>query len=265
MKIPRTRLFLLVCLFFPGTVVHAGALRVQFLANTEVFSDTILLSNLPRNGDSILTSATAAMARENPTLSGPTSPITKTISLKRIGRLVTREEVLAAIQPSANSAPGTAPHSSEPSVPKFQLADIFFSSVVRVPIDDARLAVMQIKPDEITGCTWFRLRAAAAPAVLPFFAMACVPPALEKQTNPPQHLSPVLPRALESSISASPVLVEPGQPARLFIHSPDSQMVLVVHPLQRGRLNEIVRVRLAGSAKTLRGRVAGAGYLENTY
>jgi flagella basal body P-ring formation protein FlgA len=53
--------------------------------------------------------------------------------------------------------------------------------------------------------------------------------------------------------------------ARMFLHSSDSRMTLLVHPLQRGRLGDTVRVRLDGSVKLLQGRVAGAAYLETSY
>jgi hypothetical protein len=125
--------------------------------------------------------------------------------------------------------------------------------------------VTQIKVDPQTGCTWFRLRATAAPQLLPFYATICSTRFIEKKSSPPAVVFAHLTSEARTPVDASPFLVEPGHPARLLVSSPDSQMILMVHPLQRGRLGETVRVRLEGSIKTLTGQVTGLAHLAQSY
>jgi hypothetical protein len=90
-------------------------------------------------------------------------------------------------------------------------------------------------------------------------------PFIEKNSSPPQIALARLTSAPHSLADPSPFLVEPGHPARLLISSSDSQMSLIVNPLQRGRLGETVRVRMEGSVKTLTGQVTGLAHLEQSY
>jgi flagella basal body P-ring formation protein FlgA len=58
------------------------------------------------------------------------------------------------------------------------------------------------------------------------------------------------------------LLVEPKKPASLHVISGTMQMFLDVLPLDRGVLNDTVRVRVPGTGRILLGRVVAAGRLE---
>jgi flagella basal body P-ring formation protein FlgA len=56
--------------------------------------------------------------------------------------------------------------------------------------------------------------------------------------------------------------VEPKKIAMLHVISGSMQMFLQVLPLEKGALDETVRVKVAGSGQILRGRVIAPGQLE---
>jgi hypothetical protein len=280
MKILRATFFLFLALILQASVLRAGTLRIALLADTEVFGDSILLSNLlsrdapwsvrqtseavfvapaPRLGTSrTMSSATIAEALETAGWSTSSFIIPERVSVKRVGRLVTREEIIAAIQ----SAVATTSQGDQHA---YRLEDVRLDSAVRISVSDPGVRMTQMVLDQTTGCTWFRFRATAAPAVLPFYATDCTPSSTRKSSVIPSFASANVASSNLPSEIASPVLVDPGRPARLCLRSHDSEMLLIVQPLQRGRLGEIIRVRLAGTGKTLNGRVTGPAYLDAAY
>lgn len=272
--LPKT-LFSILLICFSATASQAASSRMSLLTVAEIFGDVILLSNLlnaeplsarepprevvtaasPQVGMSCPIGEPALAANREKARSA--TNIASHISAKRMERLVTREEVFEAIQ----SVVGTPQNSS----PRFHPQDIQLGPAVWVSVDEPRLVVTQIKVDPLTGCTWFRLRATAAPHLLPFYAALCAVRFIEKKSLLPQIAFARLTYEPHPLADPSPFLVEPGHPARLLVSSPDSQMILIVHPLQRGRLGETVRVRLEGSVKTLTGQVTGLAHLDQTY
>jgi len=78
------------------------------------------------------------------------------------------------------------------------------------------------------------------------------------------------PSGSESSIrvpekALGPVLVDVHRAARLYLHSPNGAAVLTVKPLQSGRQDERVRVRLPLHGKMLEARVIGPDALEAAF
>jgi hypothetical protein len=275
MSAHRKTLFCILTICLSGTTSQAARPGISHLADTEIFGDVILLSHMvpraaalsvyppaegvvptvsPQRGTSCAVGGAGESAGQEKTAA---ANITSRISAKRMERLVTREEVFDAIQAFL----ATPQNSSLP----FHAQDIHLGPAVWVPVKEALLAVTQNKFDPLTGCNWFRLRSGALPELLPFYASICTTRLIEKKSSLPQIAFARLTSAPHGSEDSSPFLVEPGHPARLLVSSPDSQMILLVHPLQRGRLGESVRVRLEGSVKTLTGQVTGLAHLEQTY
>jgi len=270
----RKTLFAIFTICLGGTASQPAKASASHLVDTELFGDVILLTHVvpraaalsayqpaeeivptvsPQRGTSCAGSRAGESAGQEKTAA---ANITSRISAKRMERLVTREEVFDAIQ----SFLATPQNSNLP----FHAQDIHLGPAVWVPVKETLLSVTQNKFDPLTGCNWFRLRSRALPELLAFYASVCTTRLIEKKSSLPQiALARLTDR--RSSEDSSPFLVEPGHPARLLVSSPDSQMILLVHPLQRGRLGESVRVRLEGSAKTLMGQVTGLAHLEQTY
>jgi flagella basal body P-ring formation protein FlgA len=72
--------------------------------------------------------------------------------------------------------------------------------------------------------------------------------------------------SLKDAQGGSATLVEPGKSAALHLSSSGGmQMLLDVMPLDRGTLNQTVRVKLPGTGKILHAQVTGARRLEATF
>ena len=63
-------------------------------------------------------------------------------------------------------------------------------------------------------------------------------------------------------VSSGPALVEAGKVATLYLNSGTMRMLLDVTALERGSLNQTVRVRLPGTGKILRAQIIGERRLE---
>lgn len=280
MKIHRASRLLPLALLLLGTPSEGGTRPVALLSSAEVSGDAVLLSNvLPsdappdlqrraegiRLGTAPQDGATRTISREaiaaileRSLLPGSSFLIPEYITIRRTGRVVTRQEVFRAIQAAMGS---TSPQGRS----ELRLEDIRLGPAVRISVAEPQLRVTQVLLDHRTGCVWFRLKAAASPEVLPFYVALRSPSFFGK--------GPLVSRAVSANAtlphpapdSTLPILVEPGSPARLCVRSPDSKMVLTVNPMQRGRLGETIRVRLPGTAKILKARVAGKAYLDAIY
>ena len=259
--------------------VHAGTLRIALLASTEVQSDTILLANLlpvgasrvvrdaaariplgasPQNGASRrFTRATLSAAIASSGLSPENFVIPDSVTIRRGGRPISLEEVYAAIQSSLakNSLPGLA---------SIQQDDIALDTDVRVPPGDAGLVVTQARLDPLLGRARFRLWARSAPGVLPFFATAELARSTATPSSSPLPLSLGSRSQIEQLDASLQVLVSADRPARLHLHSSNMDMVLLVRPLQKGRLGDVIRVRLVGTGRIMQARVAADGLLDAT-
>jgi hypothetical protein len=259
--------------------VHAGALRIALLANAEVRGDAILLANLlgPGTPKRIQEAAQNIVLGETPQngtarrfsreslaaaigaggLPASDFSIPDAVTVRRWGRLISRDEVFAAIQAASAKNPAA-------DFPYLQPQDISFEAEVRVPPGDAGLEVTQIKSDPFVGRARVRLWPRSARGVLPFYVSVRVRGDASESSAPlATHFVPASSRATENSIS-SPVLVSPNRPARLRLHSANLDMLLDVRPLESGRLGDVVRVRLLGTGRTVRAAVASEAYLDAT-
>jgi hypothetical protein len=263
---------------FAASAVAAGGLRIALLSNTEIQGDSIVLANLlpgtvsrrirevaqtvalgaaPQNG------ATRQFTRETLTaaisfsgLSPADFVIPESVTIRRGGRLLSLEEIYAAIQSSLAKNP-------VPGIPPFQLRDLILNTDVRVPPGDAGLQVTQVTFDQFIGRARFRLWSRSAPAVLPFFVTARVSSAVPVSPSASKLLT-IAAHSSNTLDTSGLVLVQPGRPARLHLHSSNMDMLLQVLPLQRGRLGEVIRVRLAVTGRTMQALVAGDAYLDAT-
>lgn len=188
------------------------------------------------------------------------------VLVHRSSRPVTREEVVAAIQAALrrNGLPGRAALDPE---------DVHFSPAITVAATDAKLEVRRIDYDAALQQDRFLLASAADPRVLPFLVLAERPSATRDEPSAggserrdARDLETALRAARPANNSAISVggmaLVEPKKIAKLHVVSGSMQMFLQVLPLEKGALDETVRVKVAGSGQILRGRVIAPGQLE---
>jgi len=266
---------------FCGVSARAGGLRIEILGDTEVRGDSIFLGNLlpvsaprliheaadkislgaaPQNGTTRAISRSAILSAID-TLGLPVSAflIPEAIVVRRASHLVTREEVFEAIERALSK-------SSLPELPAVRLEDISLEAAVLVPENNPELEVTQITFDEFIGRARFRLWSKSSPAVHPFYVTAKAASDFERNAARPR--APLLPgldaRPLPQFV-ATPVLVETSHFASLYLHSTNSNMQLQVKPLQRGRLGDIIRVRLPSNGRTFLARVTGSGALEASF
>jgi hypothetical protein len=259
---------------------RSGAIRIALLNDTQVSTDTILLSSLlppsvpeslrsatekialgaaPRNGATrLFTRDALSAAIEAAGLSPSDFSIPDVVSIHRNARLLTREEVFAALEAALakNSFAGLS---------SLRRDDISMAADVFVPPGDARLEVTQISFDQFLGRARIRIWPRSAPGVLPFYVTARVPSASMLSASSGRRLSVSNVGPAHGDAAYAPFLVQAGRFARLHLHSANSDMLLQVIPLQRGRLGDLIRVRLPGTGRALQARVAGLAYLDATF
>jgi hypothetical protein len=265
-------LFLLIGAFF-SSVAHAGSLRIALLEGVAVRGDVILLADLlpkdaprflhevaakislgmaPQNGASRrLSSFTVHSALVANGFQVSAFQIPEVMTVQRASHLVTREQVFAAIRTALAG-------NRDAALRDFQPEDISFGAVL-LPNQASRLEVTEISFDQFIGRARFRLWSPSARDIHPFYATAQLPPGQNALLS--SSISPLSAGAIVPS-QASHVLVEPSRSARLHLHSSNANILLEVKPLQRGRLGEIIRVRMPANGKTFRARVVEGGDLD---
>jgi hypothetical protein len=280
MRFLRNLLLLLIATTFAQQAVQAGGLRVALLASAEVQSDTILLANLlPQNVERSLRSqaekvplgaapqsgAIRVLSREavNDAIVHADLPqerfvIPESIRVHRSERLLSAEEVHAAVQSALSSSPIARLGVLQPE-------DLAFDSTIRIPQGQVSLLVTQIVYDEFIGRVRFRVQPKTVPAILPFYVTARVPFSSAEVSAVNRVLLASAGNLSGTRLAQSPVLVEPGHMARLRLHSQNFDGVFQVRPLERGRMGDTICVRLPSSGKTLRARVVSAGNLDATF
>ena len=159
-----------------------------------------------------------------------------------VGRFLTRAEVFSALNRSKSA--GTLKIRGE-----LHSEDLQVDPAVRITVPDPRLQLLRASTDPRTGCTWFRFRATAEPKLLPFYTTVCTPETVADTGATPKQAGNFAVITAADSKPAMPVLVQPSKSAGLAVRTSVSQMTLLVHPLQRGRLGKIIRVRVDGSGK----------------
>lgn len=203
------------------------------------------------------------------------SAVVQPNATRRPGRLIRRDEVVAAIF-SALRANGI------PEAATLLPSDIHFTAPVTVSAADAELQVRRMDFDPALKEARFLLASAADPHSLPFLVTAPLRERSESSVDP----APASPAAAVASKplagnwpglalhrasavdridripSGAMLLVDPKTPATLHVFSGTMQMFLEVIPLDRGALHDTVRVRVPETGRILRGRVVAAGRLE---
>jgi len=272
----RVFLFVIAAILISGAPALAGPFRIIIPAEVSVQTDILVLadllpSNAPRDLKSIAANVGLGSAPQIGTLRHlsrgfilsildevelpPSSfAIPETVAIHRISRLISRDEVAAAVLTALRA---------NPALPSIDISTLMLDASVQVPGADPQLEVLQSSVDVPLARMRFRLTAKAAPAVVPFFATARLV-ADSSATNPrTSRKHSVTQSFLDPAIT--PILVLAGSPARLHIHSANSDMQLIVKPLQRGHFGETIRVQLLGSNRTLQGRVIAPGLLDATF
>lgn len=278
MQILRLVAFSAVIAYLAVPGIEAGGLRIALLTSTEVQSDTILLANLlPRSASQRIRESAERIALGEAPQNGTTRRFTREtldaaiaagglspadfaipgfVTVRRGSRMLSREEIVGAIQSALNKNPVAG-------IPALLPNDIGFETGVRVPPGEAGLEVTQITFDPFIGRARFRLRARSAPGTLPFYVTAKVA-ATYSGPSPAGRVLSGLAHFPDEEETSSSVLVATDRLARLHLHSANMDMLLEVRPLQRGHLGEVIRVRLARTGRTLQARVTGDSYLDAT-
>jgi hypothetical protein len=191
------------------------------------------------------------------------------IVVHRTGRRLTREEVVGVIRTALgrNGFPGA----------DLQPDDLRIFPSVMVSSADAPLEVRRVDFDDVLNEGRFLM---AQRGSLPFLVTAHlrdgVPASVDSPESPNARLLDLLGRhalrqavqgtSLKDAQGGSATLVEPGKSAALHLSSSGGmQMLLDVMPLDRGTLNQTVRVKLPGTGKILHAQVTGARRLEATF
>lgn len=214
--------------------------------------------------------------------------IPQQIVVRRTSRLITREEVVAAIR--------TALDRNGFSDSGLQADDLRVFPSSMVSYGSAHLQVRQMDFDDTLKEMRFVM---AERGSLPFLVTAVLQNGLPVRRgdqgipagNKPT-LDDVRPTPAASNASAAPQrsrpedsalvhserfvptdfvgesrrntvqLVGPGKVATLLVTSEEMQMMLEVTPLERGSLDQVIRVKLPLTGKVLQAKVTGSGHLE---
>jgi len=293
----------------------AGASRVSLLPEVEVRGNSIFLTDLlppgapaamrdsakgvligvaPQPGSArILDGAKVANLIGTAGNAGQID-IPREIIVRRSGRTITREEVVAAIRAALRRS-GLPDTDVQPE-------DLRVFPSVMVSSPDAALEVRRIDFDDTLNQAKFVMSERGA---LPFLVTAqfrdsSLIQAATQEAAPSQPLAAAAaheknassgetPASEKQTVAAAsdvdqmrmvrlisgalvnatqvqgPTLVQAGKAATLLLNSGTMQMLLDVTALDRGSLHQTVRVRLAGTGKVLRGEVIGDRRLEATF
>jgi hypothetical protein len=267
-------ILLLFCGALAPTIASAGVLRVVLLADVQVQGDAILLANLlPPNAPRAISDAagkiTLGSAPQNGTprqfsndaiitaiqdagLRPASFVVPLTVTVHRTARPLTLLDIWPAIQFFLEKHPVNALRNLQP-------ADLTFAASVAISGNNNRLAVTRLTFDAALHRANFCLRIQNVPGAQRFEVTARI--SSSPSNNARRGFRQTSGDAPDLSASAM-VLVDPRQSAHLRLHSPDSEMLLAVRPLQRGHLGETIRVRLRPSGKTLQARVVGQNALD---
>jgi hypothetical protein len=270
------KILLLFCGALGPTVARAGVLRVVLLADVQVQGDAILLANLlppnapcsisdaagkiilgsaPQNGTPRQLSNDAIVAAIQDAGLRPASFVVPlTVTVHRAARPITQTDIWPPIQSFLEKHPVNALRNLQPS-------DLTFAASVAISGNNNRLAVTRLTFDAALHRYNFCLRIQNVPGAQRFEVSARVsssPSGSARRGFQEASTSGDAPDLSDGGI----ILVDPRQSAHLRLHSPDSEMLLAVQPMQRGHLGETIRVRLRPSGKTLQARVVGQGALD---
>lgn len=265
------------------SIYLADLLPAQFPAAMRQAAQKIRVAAAPLPGGTVVLSGEtiAALLQGTGASAGIPGGVTvpPQIVVRAAGRRISRDEVVAAIFAAlrANGVPEAAGLLPE---------DVHFTAPVTVSSADAQLQVRRIDFDPALRQARFLLASAADKRALPFIVTAALHDRSATSASEPPEAAPAAgvgapsarniagswPGAALNRMAVAgslpPVavdtvlLVEPKKPASLHVISGTMQMFLDVLPLDRGVLNDTVRVRVPGTGRILLGRVVAAGRLE---
>ena len=295
------------------SIPQAYGSKVALVAETSVLGDSIYLSDLlPPHVSSLVRNPAQKLLIGASPLPGSTRvlygadiehlingnmalrdiDVPARVVVSRGGRLVGRDEVLAAIRNALDSN-GFSDAQIAPE-------DLHFSSAVTVSNGDAALAVRRMDFDSGLQQVRFLLASRAAPGARPFVVTAALHGKVDVTvashpitagqlvSSGDTHTQPadanstlaisnaggeqaVGKRAIAPLVSGEAlrraqfdgvILVTPGKLVSLRLFSDSTEMLLDVIPLERGLLGDNIRVKLPGTGKVLNGYVVGPGKLE---
>ena len=303
----------LVAVFAAGAAVSAPgarASRISLLADVKVGGNSIYLSDLlpPDASAAMRNSAQSVLIGLAPqpgsarildgelvaNLIGSANSaneidIPRQIVVRRVGRTITRDEVITAIRAALK-------HSGLPDA-DLQPDDLRVFPSVTVSSSDAKVEVRRIDFDETLNQAKFLMSERGA---LPFLVTAqfrdasLIEAATQDSVSVASHARNET-RSAASSAAVSghpeaaadqddehmirltsgalinatrvqgPTLVQAGKAATLFLNSGTMQMLLDVTAIDRGSLHQVIRVRLPGTGKVLRAQVVGDRRLEAAF
>jgi hypothetical protein len=253
--------------------------RIVLRPNAEVSSTMILLSDLvpadapdyvreeaariplglaPQAGTNrVLERSQIASAIEHAGLPDDVFSVPERVTVRRAGRIPSQTDVWAAVERYLAAHPTSA-------IRDTHSGDLRLASGFSIP-PESHLEVTKVTIDRALHLAHLYLTVnGASGGAHPFYASARL------SSLPANDLLSVVSGRKSKHVSAeespaAPILVEPKTVARLHLHSSESDMMLEVRPLERGALDQTIRVRLTSSAKTLQARVIGANALDATF
>ena len=279
-QIPQKFLLLvLVALGITSVTLH-GASLLPLLSEVRVAGDSVYLSDLlpPQASAAFRTMAarirlsaapppgsamvlTADKVEEK--ISGATRRevlLPSEIVVRRLPRLLTREEVIAALNAALQS-------NSFPGNPRVDPGAVQFSAEVRISGDDPHLRVRRVDFDAALQQARFLMVSAGDPRALPFLVTARLTSdegseGARSKDSAGMLLSSAKGDTAQLLQKSTDALIASGQSARLQVLSSSMQMLLDVVALEPGALHQVIRVRVPGSSRVLRGQVIAPGRLE---
>jgi len=260
------------------TVVDGGSIYLSDLlpksapSRVRLAAQEIMVGQSPRPGSiRVLTSEGVARLLDDQHDLLKELEVPEQIIVRRSGRLVTRDEVMQAIQAGLR-------HNDDLSTIVISPDSVRFAAAVLVSSANADLRVSRIEVDEPLHQLNFWLVSGTDSAILPFLVTARPqgnsndsagyeddPSARQSGTGgKSSRLSGALFKQHPSRLTGQPVtIVEAGKTAQLHLISGKStEMFLAAIALERGALGQHIRVRLESTGRVLEAQVVGTGQLE---
>jgi hypothetical protein len=258
---------------------RAGVARIALRTNTEVGAAMIFLSDLvptdapdyvreeaariplglaPQAGTArVLQRSHIASAIDHAGLPDDVFTVPERVIVRRAGRTPSLQDVWAAIERYLSTHPASAIRDLKPS-------DLRLAGGFSIP-PESQIEVTRVTIDMPLHLAHLYLKINGMPeSANPVCA------SVRLSSLPASDSSPIVNAKKSTHVTAKqtssqPILVEPKTIARLHLHSSESDMMLDVRPLERGALDQTIRVRLTSSAKTLQARVIGANSLDASF
>ncbi|HWF38097.1 MAG TPA: flagella basal body P-ring formation protein FlgA [Candidatus Acidoferrales bacterium] len=277
---PKFLLLVLVALGVTPATVH-GAPVWPLLSEVRVAGDAVYLSDLlPAQASAAFRSMAARIRLSAAPPPGSSMILTadkveekipgatrrevllpSEIVVRRLPRLLTREEVIGAMNAALQS-------NSFPGNPRVDPDAVQFSAEVRISGDDPHLRVRRVDFDAALQQARFLMVPGNDTRALPFLVTARLTNNQQSEggrSKDSAGMSLVSTKgepAGQLLRKSSDAVIASGQTARLQVLSSSMQMLLDVVALEPGALHQVIRVRVPGSSRVLRGEVIAPGRLE---